>query len=94
MALAWPFKDPDEVLDYDVNWSPRLQGDTILTSSWTVVGGDGALVAGSNSIEGGITAKLWLSGGTSGKNYLLNNRVVTTGGRTMDQTISIKVKPR
>ncbi len=31
MALSWPFKDPDEVLDYQIDWTARLAGDTIST---------------------------------------------------------------
>lgn len=37
MAYQWPFKDPDETLDYSVDWS-RFLGDsvTISTVVWSV----------------------------------------------------------
>lgn len=37
MAYQWPFKDPDETLDYSVDWS-RFLGDgvTIATVVWSV----------------------------------------------------------
>ena len=49
MALEWDFKDPDEVLDYRVDWSARLDGDTIASSTWEVLAGltkdsDGTLI--------------------------------------------------
>ena len=36
MSLTWPKKDPDEVLDYSIDWSARLNGDTISSSIWEV----------------------------------------------------------
>ncbi|MBR0995227.1 hypothetical protein JQ580_31410 [Bradyrhizobium japonicum] len=30
------------------------------------------------------------SSGTEGETYLVQNRIVTTGGRTMDQTVKLK----
>ena len=37
MSLNWPDKDPDEVLDYCLDWSDRLgSSDTISTSTWIV----------------------------------------------------------
>lgn len=36
MALTWPDKDPDEVLDYQLDWGTRLGTDTIVTSTWVV----------------------------------------------------------
>jgi hypothetical protein len=43
--LKWPEHDPNEVLDYELDWAdpdePRLQtGETLLTSVWSVVEGD------------------------------------------------------
>lgn len=36
MAFRWPFKDPDETLDYSVDWSRYLDTDTISSVSWSV----------------------------------------------------------
>jgi hypothetical protein len=91
MALTWPNKDPDEVLDYTLNWSERLGDDTIVTSTWPDPP-DGITID-ADSYDG-TTAVLWLSGGVADTTYLFVNRVVTTGGRTMDQTVKLKVKTR
>lgn len=90
MALEWPFKDPDEVLDYELDWTARLAGDTISTSVWLV---PDELTPGAESVSGAVT-KLWLSGGTIGGSFLVTNRITTAGGRTMDESVKIRVRSR
>lgn len=113
MAKSWPVKDPDEVLDYDVDWTRRLYdegelaladagtppetpSDTIATSTFVLpdqVGSDNPLVA--DSTENTTTrTKVWLSGGVIGQSYEIVNRIVTAGGRTMDQTVKLKIKTK
>ena len=36
MAFRWPFKDPDETLDYSVDWSRFLESATISSVTWSV----------------------------------------------------------
>jgi hypothetical protein len=36
MAYQWPFKDPDENLDYSIDWSRFLDTATISTVVWSV----------------------------------------------------------
>lgn len=88
MALVWPNKDPDEVLDYQLDWSERLGVDTISTSTWIVPEG---ITKDSDSHADSATT-IWLSGGTIGESYEFTNRIVTDGGRTMDQSVKIKIR--
>lgn len=88
---SWPFKDPNEVLDYDIDWTLRLAGDTIATSTWTI--DNGSVTVNSNSFSSTDT-KVWLSGGTLGESCLLTNRITTTGLRTMDQSVKLKIKSK
>lgn len=90
MSLTWPAKDPDEVLDYSLDWSARLAGDTISSVTWTVPAG---LTRTSSQISGG-TVTAFFSGGTEGETYPIGCRVVTAGGRTMDQTVKLKIKSK
>lgn len=84
-------KDPDEVKDYGIDWSPLLTGgDTLLSSTWTVV--DGTVTIDSNTFTTTATT-VWLSGGTVGDVHLLN-RVTTLGDRTYDQTVRLKIKEK
>lgn len=86
--LQWPSKDPDEVLDYEVDWSARLGSDTISTSTWAIPAG----ITRDSSSKTSTTTKIWLSGGSANTQYTLTNRIVTTAGRTHDQQISILIE--
>ena len=88
--LDWPSKDPDEVLDYSLDWAPRLIDDTISTSLFIIPDG---IVADSSSNSPTETI-VWLSGGTLGATYTITNRVVTAQGRTMDQTVRLRIRAR
>lgn len=89
--LKWPDKDPDEVLDYRIDWSDRLSdGDTIQSSSWII---EGSVDKDSDS-NSTTTATIWLSGGDTGSVSFLTNRVITLGGRTMDTTVRLKIKEK
>ena len=90
MSLTWPYKDPDEVLDYQIDWSERLASDTIVTSTWMVPSG---ITKNSDSNNGSVST-IWLSGGTLGASLELTNRIVTSGGRTMDQTVKLKIRAK
>lgn len=88
MVLTWPNKDPDEVLDYKVDWEARLALDTIVTSTFTVPAG----ITQNSSAFDDTTTTVWLSGGTLDEVYEILNRITTLGGRTMDQTVKIKLR--
>ena len=83
-------KDPNAVMDYQINWATWLGSDTISTSTWVVASG---ITKVSDSRTTTATT-IWLSGGTDGTTYALTNRIVTAGGRTDDRTINIQVKER
>ena len=90
MALEWPFKDPDEVLDYQLDWTERLDNDTISTSTWIVPDG----ITKNSDGKSDTATTIWLSGGVLNSSYVLTNRIVTTGGRTMDQSVKLKIKAK
>ena len=84
------YKDVNATLDDTVDWTDWLDGDTIISSSWSVPAGI-TQVSASNTTTG---ATVWLSGGTAGESYSVRNRVVTAGGRTDDRTITVRVEER
>lgn len=90
--LYFPNKDPDEVLDYKINWSKRLNGDTIESSTIELEGTPSLVIDETSFDDKSVT--VWLSGGTVGETILLLNRIETEGGRIMDQTISITIASR
>ena len=94
--MAEPFatrtKDPNSVLDYVLDWNTHwlATGDTISASTWTVPAG----ITKDSDTNSATTTTIWVSGGTAGTDYDLLNRVVTTGGRTVDRTLRIQVRER
>lgn len=95
MAVQLPHKDQNEVEKYTIDWSNRLDsGESISSSSWTVDPNgvsDGSLTVDASGSTS-TTATLTLSAGNDGKEYELLNRIVTDGGRTLDQTFKINVR--
>ena len=92
MAITFPFKDPDEVLDYVLDWTARLGLDTISSSTWTTP--TPASITLATATLTSFTTTVWLSGGTLGSAYQFTNRIETLGGRTMDQSVKIKIKSK
>ena len=90
MPLTWPDKDPDERLDFHVDWTETLDGDAIATSVWIVPSG---ITQESASTTNNVTT-IWLSGGTANERYSLVNRITTGGGRIFDQTIRVRVRTK
>ena len=84
-------KDPQSVLDYGFDWSDWLaDGETILTSTWTVTTG---LTKDSDSSNDTATT-IWVSGGTAGTSYTITNHITTSAGREDDRSHVLKVKDR
>lgn len=90
-------KDPDESVDFDLDWTTDLTPedgsavDTIETSAWTVPAG---LTKTTDSHDDAQRTKIWLTGGTAGQSYLLLNRITTAQGRTLDCTVKLLVNSR
>jgi hypothetical protein len=90
MALKWDDKDPNDVDSFGINWATRLDGDLISTSDWIVPTG----LTEDSASNTTTTTTIWLSSGTDGDDYEITNRITTTGGRTLDQTVKLKVRAK
>ena len=85
MSLRWPDKDPDEQLDYTVDWSRYLDTLTIASVAWRFIQTDGtesSNLSASDTINGmtvnriantSTTATIVLSGGTANIDNKLQN---------------------
>ena len=87
MAIPIYTKDPNAIETFGVDWSERLEDATIETSSWTLPSG----ITNTGDSISGQTAMIILSGGTAGNSYQLTNRITTSSGETLDQSIKIAV---
>jgi hypothetical protein len=83
-------KDPNAVLDYNIDWTRWLAGDQIATSEWIIPSGL-TKVADSKTAA---SATVWLSGGSVGQSYTVTNRITTAAGRTEDRSFTIRVEER
>lgn len=81
-------KDPNAVQRFFVDWRKYMTqvGETLTSSTWTVPGGITQTTAGYSAAG---LVNIVLSGGTAGTQYTLVNRVTTSGGQTLDQTLVI-----
>ena len=83
-------KDPNAVLDYTIDWTRWLAGDQVATSEWLPSTGLTKMA----DTKTASSATVWLSGGTAGQSYTVTNRITTTGGRTEDRSVTIRVEER
>jgi hypothetical protein len=96
MSLATYEKDPDAILDYEIDWSDWLAGAdgtgelTIADSVWAVAAGL-TTVSESNT---DTAALIRLSGGIWGSEYRATNHIVASNGEEDDRTIVIRVVQR
>lgn len=90
MARSWPAKDPNDVLDYQIDWSRRLDtGDSIGNAAFSL-----AVPAGLTIVSQSFTANsatVWLSGGNAGQTAQILCRISTAGGRQMDITTRLAI---
>lgn len=93
LALQWPTAEPGDVLDYYLDVTAPLAdlSDTILTASAAVApSGAGEMTISSMSITGTVIG-VWLAGGIAGRSYLIRVLATTTGGRTLEWIVRLKV---
>lgn len=92
MSLAYEFpKDPDEALDYGLDWTDNMvAGDTITNVQWFIPAG---LTQGSSAFTNNITS-IFLSGGTENQVYAIRCRITTSQGRVLERTVRLRVRSR
>lgn len=91
--LVWPAKDPDEVVDYQIDWSQRLGGDAISSASFSLTTAAGMTIDDSTHDDDHIS-QVTLSGGTTGSRGKVLCEIVTVGGQTLQQTATIVIEAR
>ena len=97
MILERYEKQPAEVKDYDIDYSPWLAtvADTLQSETHTVVclsdPLDEALICNAVFITA-TKAKCWMAGGTPGMKYKLTVTVTTAGGRIDQSELIFKIK--
>ncbi|WP_051382442.1 hypothetical protein [Bradyrhizobium sp. Tv2a-2] len=93
--LAWTEgKTPGEDRSFPLDWTVKLAGDTITTSTWAVIGGDapaaGTLAINSSS-HTNTGSTVVLSAGNVGILYTLANTITTAAGQTFVESVQLQV---
>lgn len=91
-------KDPSDVVDFGMDWLRWLNGDTISTSEWSLRGpsdtNDLAIKSDPAPSKTDTLATCWLEKGVAGTTYVLTNKIVTTGGRTVERSVKIRCEEK
>lgn len=90
--MKYAVKDPSEVLDFTLDLTAPMTLDADTISTHTVTAATGITKASDAATTTTVTA--WLSGGTHGVDYPITYRAVTSGGRTYERTIIVRVRNR
>ena len=92
--LNWPAKDPNDVLDYQIEYAPAVIGndaDGIATLDVTVSpNAPGALLVSRTTVDG-TCAVLWMSGGQAGTVYVITLTMTTVNGRVVQRSVLLPV---
>ena len=105
MSYKWPDKDPDETIDYSVDWSRFIPNDTLSASTWFVQDAAGAKEQVSNAevVDGlqfvqstisGKTATARFALGTNNKQYKVTCQITTGDGLVFERSIFLKIKEK
>lgn len=106
MSLKWPNKDPDETLDYSIDWSRFLDGATISGTTWYVNDADGVkteLVASGPLVNGiqlvsntntDTVTTAYIASGTNNTLYTFTCKITTSGGLVVERTVRLRIREK
>jgi hypothetical protein len=105
MSYKWPDKDPDETIDYSVDWSRFIPDDTVASVAWFVDDANGNKEELSNAevVDGiqfvqptlsGKVATARFASGTNNKRYKVTCQITTGNGLVFERSIFLKVKEK
>jgi hypothetical protein len=84
----WPERTSEEILDYDVDWTARLEdGDVIIGAEFVLLRGSVLL---DNMNYDATSSTVWLRGGVPGENSAVRCLVHTQLGRTMEVVAHVR----
>lgn len=88
-----PAKDPEAILDYQMDWTDwLLAGETIIAEA--VVPSDPALLISGVTLAGTGAVQWRTAGGVAGRDYLVTVSITTSTGQIDQRTVRIPVRER
>jgi len=106
MSFRWPYKDPDESLNYSIDWSRFLGDDKINSVTWHIDDADGVktpvlsgdTVNALTYVSGTFTstvATARFSGGTNGTTYKITCTIdYGTSNLIVERKVQLPVRER
>ena len=107
MSFRWPNKDPDEQLDYSIDWSRFLGTATISSVVWSVNNSSGVktTISGGSTVNGiqnvsqtqssdNQTATINLGSGTNNTEYTFFCRITDNSGSQAERSVKLKVREK
>lgn len=105
MSYKWPDKDPDETIDYSVDWSRFLGADTITSANWFVINSSGTkqefsaaqTIDNLQFIQGTLTSQVTTARfalGTNNTRYTIVCKVNTDQGLSYERSIFLRIKEK
>lgn len=103
MSFRWPNKDPDETLDYSIDWSRYLGSASITNVAWYVDDAtgtktlipSGAVVNGIQNVfptTSGKVTTINLGLGTNNVEYKFYCNITDSTGSISERTVKLRVK--
>ena len=104
MSMKWPNKDPDEVLDYSIDWSRFLGTATIVDYTWyvedengvkTELTDSGPLVNGIQLVSSTATNTVttaYIGSGTDNLMYKFTCKITDTNGLVVERSVRLRVR--
>ena len=103
MSFRWPNKDPDETLDYSIDWSRYLGSASITSVSWFVDNESGVktiipagvVVNGIQNIFPAVVGKVTtinLGLGINNTEYKFYCNITDSTGSTTERTVKLRIK--
>jgi hypothetical protein len=93
--LAWPAKDPADVLDYEFDVAAALtgnRGDSIATLDVAITPNATGDLTISSAVADGPVAVFWFAAGQVGTIYVAQITITTTSGRTISRAVLLPVQ--
>jgi hypothetical protein len=92
--MSFYLKDPQSRVDYAIDWENYLDGQTIVSSLWSVVPVElGGIEVDGDSVSAGRTAAR-LTGGIVGHCYSISNLVTLSDGSSDARSIALRVEDK
>lgn len=92
--MSYYLKDPQSRVDYAVDWTAYLDGQTVADSVWTVRPQEPGGIAVEEASFDLSRSAARLVGGTIGRVYTVSNLVTLSDGAQDERSITLRVEQR